>query len=163
VGFERIESQVTRPLRHVRAAAYYGCMVLRPEKEVAYENPENPQALDGLLNALGAQVIDYPHKTECCGSYLSVVSPGTALGMSYTVLASAAKNGADLLVTNCPLCQFNLDRQQAHLAQQRPGYRPMPVFYFSQLLGLALGLPTDDYGWHAHHVDPRPILERLEG
>ncbi len=163
VGFEKIESQVRRPLHHIRAAAYYGCMVLRPEKEVAYENPENPQALDGLLSALGAQMIDYPYKTECCGSYLSVVSPGTALEMSYSILASAAKNGADLLVTNCPLCQFNLDRQQAHLAQQRPGYRPMPVFYFSQLLGLALGLRTDDYGWDTHHVDPRPILERLEG
>lgn len=163
VGFEKIGSQVQRPLRGIRAAAYYGCMVLRPPNEVAYDNPEDPQALDGLLSALGAHIIDYPHKAECCGSYLSVLSPVTALEMSYSILASAAKNGADLLVTNCPLCQFNLDRQQLQLVEIRAGYRPIPVLYYSQLLALALGLQTDDYGWQRHHIDPRPVLEGAEG
>jgi heterodisulfide reductase subunit B len=158
IGFDEIARRVTKPLASLKAAAYYGCMVLRPPGEVAYDDPENPHVLDDLLTALGAQSVDYPHKGECCGSYLAVLSPKATASMVSTVLVSAQKNGAQLMVTNCPLCQFNLDRQQAEMTSQHSGYRPIPVLYFSQLLSVALGLEAVDAGWEKHYVDPEPIL-----
>jgi heterodisulfide reductase subunit B len=158
VGFDEIARRVTKPLAGLKAAAYYGCMVLRPPEEVAYDDPERPRVLDDLLVALGAGTVDYPHKAECCGSYLAIISPGVTASMVRTVLVSAQKSGAQLVVTNCPLCQFNLDRQQAEIARQHSNYRPIPVLYYSQLLSLALGLEDVDAGWERHYVDPEPTL-----
>jgi len=158
VGFEKVARTVKRPLTGLKAAAYYGCMVLRPASEVAYDDPENPHVLDDLLMALGAASIEYAHKGECCGSYLAVVSAEAAAEMTYTILSSAQKNGAQLIATNCPLCQFNLDRQQAEIGRRHTRHQAIPVLYFSQLLGIALGLDADDFGWEKHRIDPRPIL-----
>ncbi len=163
IGFGKITSRVKKPLVGLRAAAYYGCMVLRPAAEVAYEDPENPRALDDLLSALGAEPVDYAHKGECCGSYLTVISGEAAAEMAYSILSSAQRSGAQLIVTNCPLCQFNLDRQQMDMGRLHAGYQPIPVFYFSQLLGMALGLGTDDFGWDKHYVDPQRVLALIEG
>jgi heterodisulfide reductase subunit B len=158
IGFDEIARMVSRPLAGLKAAAYYGCMVLRPPGEVAYDDPENPRVLDDFLAALGAETVDYPYKGECCGSYLAVLSPEVTATMARTILVSAQKNGAQLMVTNCPLCQFNLDRQQAEVSRQDFEYRPIPVFYFSQLLSVALGLEAVDAGWERHYVSPEPLL-----
>ncbi len=161
VGFEKIARMVKKPLTGLKAAAYYGCMVLRPTAEVAYDDPENPRALDELLIALGAETVDYPHKGECCGSYLAVISAEATAEMTHTILSSAQKNGAQLMVTNCPVCQFNLDKQQVEMGRRHTGYQSIPVLYFSQLLGMALGLDTSDFGWENHHIDPQPVLALL--
>ena len=161
IGFEKIARMVKKPLSGLKAAAYYGCMVLRPPAEVAYDDPENPSTLDDLLIALGAQTVDYPHKAECCGSYLAVVSAEAASEMTHTILSSAHNNGAQVMVTNCPLCQFNLDKHQAELSRRHSGFQSVPVFYFGQLLAMALGLDTLDFGWDKHYVDPQPILTIL--
>jgi len=158
IGFDEIARRVTKPLAGLKAAAYYGCMVLRPPGEVAYDDPENPRVLDDLLIALGAETVDYPHKGECCGSYLAVLSPEVTASMVRTILFSAEKNGAQLVVTNCPLCQFNLDRQQAEMARQHSDFHQMPVLYYSQLLSVALGLEAVDACWERHYVSPEPML-----
>jgi len=159
VGFDKIWEAVKRPLDGLKVAAYYGCMVLRPPKEVAYEeDPENPCALDDLLAALGAEPVNYPYKGECCGAYLIVKSPQVAGELSYTILDSAQRNGAQLVVTNCPLCQFNLDRQQGLMGQRHAGFQPIPILYFTQLLGIALGLDSGDYGFEKHYIDPCSLL-----
>lgn len=160
VGFETVAQAVQNPLTGLRIAAYYGCMVLRPPKEVAYEDPENPKALDDLIAAVGAEPVAYPHKGECCGAFLAVKSPEVTAEMCYSILRSIRSNGADAIVTNCPVCQFNLDKQQADLGKRHSGFRPMPVLYYTQLLGLALGLDVSDFGFEKHYVDPRPVLER---
>lgn len=158
VGFDLIGKRVERPLTGLKVAAYYGCMVLRPPAEVAYDDPEFPHSLDDLLWALGADVVDYPHKNECCGAYLAVKDPGITREMVYVILRSVQMAGAEAVATNCPLCQFNLDKQQAEMRKIHAGYRPVPVFYFSQLMGLALGLDASDYGWERHFVDARTLL-----
>ena len=158
VGFDAVRDKVQTPLQGLKLACYYGCMVLRPPAEVAYDDPDHPQSLDDLMAALGATAVDFPHKNECCGAYLAVKDPAVTREMVYTILKSAQAAGAEAMVTNCPLCQFNLDRQQAQMHQSRAGYRPIPVFYFSQLLGLALGLDASEYGWERHYVDARPLL-----
>ncbi len=162
VGFEAVREKVQRPLAGLKVACYYGCMVLRPPAEVAYDNPENPRSLDDLLAALGATPVEYPHKNECCGAYLAVKAPDVTREMVYTVLSSAQKAGAEAMVTNCPLCQFNLDKQQAEMQKLHASYRPIPVFYFSQLMGLALGLDGEGYGWERHYISPDPVLNLVQ-
>jgi len=161
VGWDQVRQAVKKPLNGLRVAAYYGCMVVRPPAEVAYDDPDNPVALDDMLAALGAQAVSWPHKTECCGAYLAVKSPQVTQEMSHTVLSSAAGNGAELVITNCPLCQFNLDKQQQTMNRRYAGYTPMPVLYYAQLLGLALGLDGSAYDLDKLYIDARPLLERI--
>ncbi len=159
IGFETIAERVQRPLKGLKVAAYYGCMVLRPPDEVAYDDPDNPTSLGDLMTALGATAIDFSHKNECCGAYLAVSAPDVTREMVYTILRSAQAAGADAIATNCPLCQFNLDKQQAEIRKTYAGYEPIPIFYFSQLMGLALGLDASDYGWERHYIDALPLLK----
>jgi len=161
VGFDAVRARVQKPLADLKVAAYYGCMVLRPPAEVAYDDPDHPTSLDDLMAALGATPVDFPHKNECCGAYLAVKAPDVTRELVYTVLKSAQGTGAEAVVTNCPLCQFNLDKQQDEMRKTYANYRPIPVFYFSQLMGMALGLDTESYGWERHHIDARPLLARL--
>lgn len=165
LGFEALKQRVDlarketgKSLEGLKVAPYYGCLLLRPEKELQLDNAEDPRILEDLLAAIGCDPVDFSHRVECCGSYLLVTSPDLAADMSYAVLQSAAHNGAHLLVTACPLCQYNLDHKQAEMARQHPGFTPLPVLYFTQLMGLALGLNSDDWGWELHYVDPRPVL-----
>jgi heterodisulfide reductase subunit B len=160
IGFDKIKEAVKKPLSELKVAAFYGCMVLRPPDEVAYEkDPENPRALDDLMIALGAEAVDYPHKGECCGAYLAVKSVDVTAEMSFAILDSAQRGGADLVVTNCPLCQFNLDRMQKAMGSRHAGFQPIPILYFTQLMGIALGLDSEDFELDRHYVDPRPLLE----
>ncbi len=167
VGFDAVAEKVQKPLEGLKVASYYGCMVLRPPDEVAYDDPDHPRSLDDLMAALGATPVDFPHKNECCGAYLAVKDGDVTRQMVYTILKSAQAAGAEAVVTNCPLCQFNLDKQQADAdgsirgQRQHAGYRPVPVFYFSQLMGLALGLDIGDYGWERHYIEPDSVLERF--
>jgi heterodisulfide reductase subunit B len=161
VGWEAVREAVEKPLHELRAAAYYGCMVIRPPDEVAYDDPDDPTSLDDMLAALGAQPVDWPHKTECCGAYIAVKSPDATQEMSYTILSSAARNGAELIITNCPLCQFNLDKQQQTMTRRHVGYEPIPVIYHAQLLGLALGLDASDFDLDKTYIPARPLLERV--
>ena len=164
IGFDKVKEAVKKPLSGLKVAAYYGCMVLRPPDEVAYDDPENPRVLDDLMTALGAEAVDYSHRGECCGAYLAVKSAEVTGEMSYTILSSAQRSGAELVVTNCPLCQFNLDRRQKAMGSQHAGFQPIPVLYFTQLLGIALGLDSESFELDRHYVDPRPVLAKwLDG
>ena len=166
IGFDVFRRATVKSLAALKVAAYYGCMVLRPPREVAYDDPEQPHALDDLMAAAGAQTVRYPHQGECCGAYLAIKSPETTAEMVRTITHAARLNGADVIVTNCPVCQFNLDKQQQALSrrpgaarsQAGPGAKPLPVLYYTQLLGLALGLDPSAYGFEKHYVDPRPAL-----
>ena len=158
VGFEAIHQMVKKPLAGLKVACYYGCMLLRPFDEIQLDDAENPQVMEDLFRALGAEPVLFPHRGECCGSYLAVKSADAAMEVSYRVLASARRAGADVVVTSCPLCQFNLDRRQEQMALAYGGYRPLPVLYFTQLMGLAFGLEPDGYELDQHRMDPRPLL-----
>ncbi|MEE8163056.1 MAG: heterodisulfide reductase-related iron-sulfur binding cluster, partial [Anaerolineae bacterium] len=159
IGFDNVKEAVKKPLSGLKVAAYYGCMVLRPPAEVAYDDPENPRALDDLITGLGAEAVDYSHRGECCGAYLAVKSAEVTAEMSFTILAAAQRRGAELVVTNCPLCQFNLDRMQKTMGSRHTGFQPIPVLYFTQLMGIALGLDSEGFELDRHYVDPRSLLE----
>jgi heterodisulfide reductase subunit B2 len=160
-GLQGIAARARPGLGGLPVAAYYGCMLLRPEDEIGLDDPERPQLMDRLLAALGAAPVDYPHRAECCGGYLAVKSARAAAELSQRILGAACRAGAQVVATACPLCQFNLDRAQGASSGGLLGFAPIPVLYFTQLMGLAFGLEPAGYGFDTHRVDPRPLLQRV--
>ena len=144
IGFETIEKAVKVPLQGLRVGAYYGCLLLRPASEMRFDDPNRPSILENLLSKLGCTPIDYPARTDCCGSYLSVGSSETSQPMSAAIIKSAQSCGAKLLAVSCPLCKFNLESSQALTAKDTSSDQSLPIIYFTQLLGLALGLQPGD-------------------
>ncbi|SNS24149.1 heterodisulfide reductase subunit B [Humidesulfovibrio mexicanus] len=143
-GPQGVKARVTRPLTGLKVACYYGCLLNRPPGLMAFDDPENPTAMDELMAACGATVVDYPFKTECCGAAFAMPRLDVMRRLTARLLDMAAECGADAIAVACPLCQMNLDlrRGQANTAARAP--HAMPVPYFTQLMGLALGLPEAD-------------------
>lgn len=153
----KLKEQVTRPLTGLKVAPYYGCLLLRPQNEIGLDDSDQPSILHDLLAALGCEVIDFPYQVECCGSYLAVSKPDLPEKLSKEILASARQHGAQAIATACPLCQFNLD------FPQRPevpagSSDTLPVFYFTQLMAVALGLEQDAWGMSNHYVHPQHLF-----
>jgi heterodisulfide reductase subunit B len=140
VGYDTIRGRVKAPLQGLPVGAYYGCLLLRPYREMQLDDPHRPTVIENLLESIGCSPVDYPSRTECCGSYLSVPTPETIERVSGAIVQSARSNGAKVIAVSCPLCKYNLELSQSH----EP--KPMPVVYFTQLLGLALGLSQQDVG-----------------
>lgn len=157
VGFDNVRARVTKPLSALKVVPYYGCLLLRP-KAIALDSQENPTVMERLLEATGAKVVDDPYKSECCGTYHTVSNIDIVAEHAYRIVRSAGQRGADALATTCPLCQFNLDRRQKEVGEKYPGLKPIPVFYFTQLLCIALGLGEEPCRFDLHHIDPRPLL-----
>ncbi len=161
VGFDNIASRVQTPLKGLKVAPYYGCVLTRPE-DVAIDDMEEPRIMHDLLNVLGAEVIDDPFKVECCGSYQTIGPMKEAvIERTYRIVQNMANNGAEAIVLSCPLCEFNLDARQIDALEQHPDLPRIPILYFSQLLALALGLDPDLCKFENHHIDPRPLLAKL--
>jgi len=155
LGWEALAERVTQPLKGLRAAPYYGCLLLRPYDEIHLDDPEDPVILHDLIRALGAEPVDFPFNVECCGSYLTVKDPSISADLSRQIVASAREHGAEVIVTACPLCQFNLDYPQ------RESLEGIPIVYFTQLMAVALGLPETDWGVEDLYVDPRPVFREM--
>jgi heterodisulfide reductase subunit B len=136
LGWEVVSRHVAAPLQGLRAAPYYGCLLLRPEAEMELDNPEAPRVLHDLLQSLGAEPVGFARQAECCGSTLLVSAPGANQRLSAAVIESARAAGAKIVVTACPLCKFNLDRAQ----EERPPAEQLPVAYFTQVMAAAFGL-----------------------
>ena len=160
IGMAAIADRVSKPLAGLRVAAYYGCLLLRPPSVMRFDDAENPTILDNVVTAAGAEAVDWPAKTDCCGASYSITKTEIVLRLSRGILAAARDAGADCVVTACPLCQLNLDMRQRDIEKKQHERFGLPVFYFTQLLGLALGLPTSDLGLGSLLVDPMPLLSR---
>jgi heterodisulfide reductase subunit B len=157
VGFDKLAKQVKKPLKGLRVACYYGCLLVRP-KEVAFDDVENPMIMENLITALGATPVNFALKTECCGAYHAVGSPGIIADRTDKIMGSANEEQVDLVVVSCPLCAYNLDFKQDDAKQLNPDFQNMPVLYFTQLMALALECDSDALGFDLHHIDPKPAL-----
>jgi len=142
VGWDKLKEQVKVPLAGLKVAPYYGCTLTRP-REVALDRPDNPRLLHDFLEALGAEVIDFPSKIECCGTYQVLGNPEAALNLSHGILADATDHGAEALALACPLCDYNLGHKQDQLMAKFEGAKEVPVYYFTQLLAVALGVSPE--------------------
>lgn len=156
MGLDAVSEQVKRPLAGRKVAPYYGCMLTRPAG-VGVEDPHDPQIFDQLIRALGGEAVEYPYRTECCGSYNTVDHRQAVSEKVGVIVQSALEHGAETIITGCPLCHYNLDTRQADLLEQKSSLTPLPVLYFTQLMALAFGLP-DSCRFDDHAIDPRPVL-----
>jgi heterodisulfide reductase subunit B len=157
ITFENIGKQVVKPLKKLKIASYYGCLLVRP-KEIGFDDMENPTILDDLMAVLGADSIDFPYKTECCGAYQTVDNPEIVAERTYHILSSAQDQGAEIVVVSCPLCAFNLDQRQKVTAEKYPDFKNIPVLYFTQPLAIALGCPEESLRFDLNFIDPQPVL-----
>ena len=158
IGFENLAKKVVKPLKNLKVASYYGCLLVRP-KEVGFDDMENPTILDDLMTELGADSVDFPYKTECCGAYQTVDRPDIIAERTKQILTSAMDRGAEIVVVSCPLCAFNLDQRQKQTAERYPEFKHIPVLYFSQPLAIALGCPEKSLRFDLNFIDPKPVLK----
>jgi heterodisulfide reductase subunit B len=161
VGLEQVRRKVTRPLAGLRVAPYMGCMLPRPDYDHRWSDHEYPDELDRLLEALGAEVIDFPLKAHCCGGHMPHIGPETAFELLRRLLDGAAHYDAHVIATVCPMCQMNLDAYQGETNRHFGTSFHMPVVFFTQLMGLAFGIAPDRLGIGTELVDARPMLERI--
>ncbi len=162
VGLERIKEAVTRPLTGLKVASYYGCLLVRPPKLVAFDDPENPMTMDNLVEALGGEPVDWSYKVECCGASHSTSKPDVGMPMIKNILNNAKLNGANCILTACPLCFINLDMRQKQAGQLANTDFDLPVFYFTQLMGLAIGYSAKEMALEKHFVNPMKLLEEKD-
>jgi heterodisulfide reductase subunit B len=149
-----LEKSVVKPLSRLKIATYYGCLLTRPSY-VAFDHTEYPVAMDKVLASTGDEVRKWSYKTDCCGASLALPRADVVEKFTLHFVAQARRAGAEAIAVACPVCQANLDTRQSSVAD------PMPIFYFSELIGLSQGHP-DVKKWAAKHiVDPIPLLKRL--
>jgi heterodisulfide reductase subunit B len=158
IKFENIAKKVVKPLKNLKIANYYGCLLVRP-RDIGLDDVENPTILENLTTALGGEPVDFPYKTECCASYQTVDKPEIVADRTYHILTSAQNLGADVVSVSCPLCAFNLDHRQRETVREYPEFKSIPILYFTQLLAISLGCPKETLGFDLHFIDPKPVLK----
>ena len=158
VGMDAIKKAVVNPLKDLNVACYYGCIMNRPPELMQFDDHENPMAMDNIMKACGATVLPFPLKVECCGAAAGMPKRNIVTELSGRLLDVADDLGAEIIVTACPLCQMNLDLRQGQINRANSTRYDIPVVYFTQLLGLALGLSAEEVGLSKLAVDPTPRL-----
>jgi len=152
---EVIGAKVTKPLKRLKVAPYYGCQLVRPG---GFDDPESPHSLDEVVASLEADVVPWQLKAHCCGSSLVMPEPEVALELINKLLRNAQENGAQCLVTPCPLCQINLDAYQSQVNRRFKTKYNLPVLFVTQLIGVALGIRPEELGLSRNIVSPMRVL-----
>ena len=147
----RIPGCVTRPLSGLKVASYYGCVLVRPPEITGWDDPEHPVRMDNVIKALGAESVEWSYKVDCCGASMALTRADVVITLSSRIAEAAQEAGADIVASACGICQLNLDTRQSSKDK-------IPVLYFTELMGLALGAPDAGKWFRKHAVDPRPVL-----
>ncbi|MGB5055208.1 MAG: CoB--CoM heterodisulfide reductase iron-sulfur subunit B family protein, partial [Nitrospirales bacterium] len=164
VGEETLRRHITRPLSGLRAAPFYGCYIQRPTTALEFDRyPDRGKSLERIIEILGAEVVDFPGKTRCCGFPILTINEKNSLTMVATHTRDAKSHGADIMVTPCPLCHLNLDGMQTKAASQEQASIDLPILHLPQLLGLAMGLDTKSLGLQRNLISPESALARIGG
>jgi len=161
VGTDQVAKKVKKSLQGLKIAPYYGCLLTRPAKYAQFDDPINPVSMDNLLAALGADVIEWTAKTDCCGSSHVLTRLDLVVDLSGKIVYAAKDAGADVIATACPMCMSNLDMRQASMEKATGREAKVPVMYVTELLGMALGLSNSDLGLRKHVISTAPILAKI--
>jgi heterodisulfide reductase subunit B len=161
IGLERIRERVQIPLKDTRVASYYGCLIVRPFAD--FDDPWYPMSLDRLVEALGGEAIDWSLKTRCCGGMLTGTVRGVGLRLGYRLIGEAQRKNANLMITTCPLCQFDLECFQEDMNRDFGTNFHMPILYFTQLMGMAFGLSEKELGIQRLFVKPEKTHKKSVG
>lgn len=161
-GTEALREKVVQKLEGLKVAVYYGCLLVRPPKVVSIDDSENPQVLDNLIRATGAEPLDWSHKVECCGGSLAVTNEEVCLKMVKDILTGATRAGAVCIINACPQCHFNLDVSQKKINKVYNTNFNIPILYFTQLIGLAMGIRPGQLKMEDHFTDTEPVASMLK-
>jgi len=161
-GLARLKEIAVKKLDGLRVAPFYGCQLLRPSKLMGFEDPDQPSSLEAVIEACGAEPVDYPAKTLCCGFPILLAREKTSLAELARPLEQALEAGAEAMVTSCPLCHLSLDAWQKSLERTRRKKLGLPIFHLSQMIALAAGLEPAQLELSRHVVSMGPLLARLE-
>ena len=162
VGEDVLRKQITKPLTGLRAAPFYGCYIQRPTDALDFEeHPDRGKSLERIIEILGAEVVDFPGKTRCCGFPILTINKINSLSMVATHTQDAKSHGADIMVTPCPLCHLNLDGMQAQAASQHNTSINLPILHLPQLLGLAMGMDPKTLGLTRNLISPESALAKM--
>ena len=160
-GREGIGATVTKDLSGLKVACYYGCLLTRPSKIMQFDECEYPMAMDELLGSMGITTLDWSYKTECCGGALAMTRTDVVLKLTRDILEEAKAVGANAIAVACPLCHVNLDTRQGEVEQEYGVKYGLPIFYFTELMALALGVPSDELGLKKHFVGTDELLSAV--
>jgi heterodisulfide reductase subunit B2 len=160
ISAEEIKSKIIYPLSGLKVAAYYGCQILRPKKD--HEDVEQPRYFEDLMSAIGATPVDFPLKLTCCGGSLLISSRPAAYSMIHNLLYDAQRAQADVIATACPLCQVNLECYQQQVNQEFGTKFSIPVVYFTQLIGLAMGIAPKKLGFGKEFLSPKKAIDVIK-
>lgn len=161
VGLKRLKQSVSRPLSNLKVAPFYGCHALRPSELLKLDDPERPSLLEKLVEALGAEIVDYRNKLKCCGGLLRGISDDLALNLAREKLVNTSKAGADCIVTLCPFCFVALDIGQMQIKAKLQETYDIPVLHYSELLALALGIDPQELALQTHKIKTDEILNKI--
>jgi len=161
LGIEKIRERVRKKLTGLKVACYYGCILTRPPKIAQFDNTEDPQSMDALVRTLGAETMDWPFKTECCGASMTLTRSDMVLKLSNDILREAKDAGANAIAVACPLCQVNLDGRQRQMEEAYKTRYGIPILYFTQLMGLAFGALPKEIGIQKLITSPQEVVGPL--
>jgi len=161
VGLEEIMSRVKKPLNGIKVLPYYGCYLVKPPGVTSFDDPEDPVSMDQILRSLGAEVLDWDFKTECCGSGLALSKTEKVVELSGRLVREAVWRGADAIVVVCQLCHANLDMRQDEMGRLHGEKYRLPIIYLTQLMGLAFGVEPGSLRLNHHLVNPLPVLKGI--
>jgi len=157
IGLENLKKHVVKPLGSIKAAAFYGCYAVRPHTYSDLKNPDDPDEMELILEAIGAKTVNYPGRLKCCGFPILMMNKQNSLTMAGAVIRSAKESGADCLVTQCPLCHLNMDAYQPEIDESLQ----TPVIHIQQLIGLAMGFSAQELGMDTHIVSPSGAMAAI--
>jgi len=160
-ALSRLDQLVKNDLSRLRVVCYYGCLLTRPPKIMKLDVCEYPQSMDGILQALGMATLDWSYKTDCCGASFALTRTEIVLKLSRDILEAAKSVGADAVAVACPMCHVNLDTRQKEIEKKYQVRYHLPIFYFTQLMGLAFGIPAEELLLKRHLVDTQQVLEKV--
>ena len=155
----KVQKKTTHPLKDLTAVCYYGCLLVRPPTLLSFDDPENPMLMDNLMEAIGISVLDWSYKVDCCGASLSLSRLDVVAQLSGTLFEMAQEAGAECIITACPMCHANLDLQQQEISNRLGREFQIPIFYFTELMAIAFGVPNAEDCLKKHFVDGIPLLE----
>jgi heterodisulfide reductase subunit B len=154
-------SAVTRELAELKVVCYYGCLLTRPPKVMQYDECEYPMSMDNLLRSCDITTLDWSYKTDCCGGALALSETDVVLKLSHDIFEEAKAVGANAIAVACPLCHANLDTRQTEIEEKYNAHYGLPIFYFTQLMGLAFGIGPDKLGINRHFVSADELLSGI--
>jgi heterodisulfide reductase subunit B len=163
LGLAKLRKKIINPLKGLKAAAYYGCYLVRPPEATGFDDPENPTILESLIDVMGGTNVEWSGKVDCCGGMQNLTRTEITVRRSAAVIEMAQAAGAECIVVACPMCQISLDVRQADMEKLLGKKYNMPIIYATQLLGLALGIPPKELGFEKLMVSPAAVLKAVKG